>query len=77
MCIRDSNAHAALLIDQYSHCFGEAENGISFLAPSLGEALMHLLLGLRTRPMLHPNQTKVMLYGDVYTAEHPDIYRLG
>jgi hypothetical protein len=71
------NGHEELYVDRDSRVFGAsiAHDGFCFHGASFVEAMERLLSGRRTRPMLRPDQDRVMLYGDLFTADHPAIYR--
>jgi hypothetical protein len=45
-----------------------------FFGASFAEA-MERLLGRCMRPLLRPDQTSIVLYGDVFTPDHPGIYK--
>lgn len=71
------NHHAALLIDSIGRCFGLSyiHDAFYFEGHVFGEAVERLLLGRPARPMLRPDQSSIMLYGEEFPRGHPAIFR--
>jgi SUKH-3 immunity protein len=71
------HAHEELFVDDHCRFFGASliHDAFYFHGASFGEAMERLLLGRRAQPMLRPDQDRVTLYGEVFTADHPTIYR--
>ncbi|MDR2299076.1 MAG: SUKH-3 domain-containing protein [Comamonas sp.] len=69
------HAHSQLLMAHDGRCFSWSFAGISFEGENIQQALEHLLLGIRSRPMLEPGQSATTLYGLKYKAGDPEIYR--
>jgi hypothetical protein len=44
---------------------------------SFAEAAERSLFGRRVRPLLRPDQSSVTLYGHLFTADSPQLYRYG
>ena len=68
------HAHAELLLASDGRCFCWGFGDLSFEADTLQQALEHLLLGIRSRPLLAPGQTVAELYGIRFQAGDPRIY---
>ena len=68
------HAHGQLLMAGDGRCFSWSFVGMSFEGENLQQALEHLLLGIRSRPMLEPGQPSTQLYGTLYKAAAPEIY---
>jgi hypothetical protein len=70
------HAHGELYIDSSGRCFGRSclHEAFYFEGASFGEAVERLLLGRRARPLLRSDQESVTLYGEEFTAEHPEVY---
>jgi SUKH-3 immunity protein len=68
--------HAELYVDHHGRFFGASvvHDAFYFHGASFEET-MELLLGRRAQPMLRPDQDHVTLYGEVFTADQPTIYR--
>ena len=69
------HAHGQLLMAGDGRCFSWSFVGMSFEGENLQQALEHLLRGIRSRPMLEPGQSSTQLYGTLYKAGDPEIYR--
>jgi hypothetical protein len=71
------HAHGTLYIDNQGRCFGTGldHDVFWFEGASFGEAMKRLLLGRPPRPMLRPNQSTVMMFGEEIAASHPSVYR--
>ena len=67
------HAHGQLLMAGDGRCFSWSFVGMSFEGENLQQALEHLLLGIRSRPMLEPGQPSTQLYGTLYKAGDPEI----
>src|SRR5262249_6084540 len=70
------NLHDELYVDRSGRFFGLSRIHSAFYheGASFGEAMEHLLLGYRARPLLRPDQESVTLYGEVFTRDHPKLY---
>lgn len=70
------NAHGELWAASDGRYFGRSliHDAFYFEGDSFGEAAERLLLGRKARPLIHPSQDSVMLYGETYTPDHPDVY---
>lgn len=73
------HAHAELYVDLRGRYFWASciDDGFCFEGASFAEAMERLLLGRRCQPMLRPGQAEVTMYGEVFTAEDPRIYKPG
>ncbi len=71
------HGHGELLIDAGSRCFGRSyiHEAFYFEGDAFEAAVQNILLGIRSRPMLRPDQETVTLYGIDYTANSPETYR--
>lgn len=71
------NAHEELYIDREGRCYGASQihDAFYFEGSSFNEAIERLLLGLRSRPMLRPDQEVVQMYGETIRAADPRIYK--
>jgi hypothetical protein len=69
--------HGRLYVDGVGRLYSLSliHDAFAFEGSTFGEAMERLLLGRRSRPMLLPGQDSVTLYGEVFTADHPSIYR--
>jgi len=70
------HGHGELFIDTNSRCFGRSyiHDAFYFEGDSFETAIENILLGVRSRPMLRPDQASVTLYGHDFTAESPETY---
>lgn len=70
------HGHGELLIDMKSRCYGRSyiHEAFYFEGNCFETAISNVLLGIRSRPMLRPDQDSVTLYGVDYTAESPETY---
>ena len=70
------NTHGELWLASDGRFFGRSliHDAFYFEGATFGEAMERLLLGRRSRPLIHPSQDSVTLYGDEYTRDHPEIY---
>ena len=68
------HSHGQLLMAGDGRCFSWSFVGMSFEGENIQQALEHLLLGIRSRPMLEPGQSSTQLYGTLYKAGDPEIY---
>lgn len=68
------HGHGQLLMAGDGRCFCWSFVGMCFEGENLQQALEHLLLGIRSRPMLEPGQPSTQLYGRRYKAGAPEIY---
>lgn len=71
------HAHGELYVDARGRHFNLSliHDAFSFEGSSFGDAMERLLLGRRSQPMLRPDQSTVVLYGEEFTADHPGVYR--
>jgi hypothetical protein len=71
------NGHEGLYVDGDNRVFGASivHDAFYFHGALFEEAMERLLSGRRAQPMLRPDQDRVVLYGDEFTADHPAIYR--
>jgi hypothetical protein len=69
--------HAELYMDASGRCFFASciHDAFAFVGASLAEAMEHLLLGQRSRPMLRPDQTSVVMWNEVFTPDDPRVYK--
>lgn len=70
------NAHGELWVAADGRWFGRSlvHRAFYFEGADIVEAMEGLLRGRRARPLIHPDEESVTLYGDRYTREHPEIY---
>ena len=68
------HSHGQLLMAGDGRCFSWSFVGMSFEGENIQQALEHLLLGIRSRPMLEPGRSSTQLYGTLYKAGDPEIY---
>lgn len=70
------HSHGALFMDSLGACYGMSlvHDAFWFDGNCFGVAAERILLGRKARPMLRPGQTTISLYGETYTADHPNIY---
>lgn len=71
------NAHGELYIDREGRCYGASQihDAFWFEGTSFNEAMERNLLGLRSRPMLRPDQDIVQMYGESIRADDPRVYK--
>jgi hypothetical protein len=71
------NEHGELYVDAAGRCFGSSNMhpAFYFYGASFAEAVEGILLGRRARPMLLPGHRAVILYGEAFTADSPELYR--
>jgi hypothetical protein len=71
------HAHSELFIDTAGRCYGRScvHDAFCFEGKTLFEAVERLLLGMRSRPMLRPDQVSLVLYGNTYNLESPEVYK--
>ena len=71
------DGHGELYVDASGRWFFASciHNAFAFLGASLSEAMEHELLGKRSQPMLRPDQSSVMMWGEVFTSDDPRIYK--
>lgn len=70
------HGHGELFISADSRCFGRSfiHDAFYFEGNDFLSGIRNLLLGVRSRPMLRPDQEIVTMYGIDYTAESPETY---
>ena len=75
IAIVDHN-HGDLFIDSSGRCFviSGVHDATCYEGASFSEAMRRLLRGLRSRPMLRPDQQSVTVYGDEFTADSPEVF---
>jgi hypothetical protein len=73
--VQDSDGE--LYVDSSGQWFERAlvDDGFLFTGKSFGETMERLLLGLRCRPVLRPDQKEVTVYGEIVTADDLRVYR--
>jgi hypothetical protein len=71
-----SDGHGELWIASDHRCFGRSliHDAFYFEGADFGGAVENILLGHRARPLIHPSQQEVTLYGEIYTRNHPETY---
>jgi hypothetical protein len=71
------NGHAELYVDGSERYYvaSYVHDAFSFAGASFAESMERLLLGRRTQPMLRPDQSNVVCYGEVFTADDPRVYK--
>jgi hypothetical protein len=71
--------HADLFVDSLERyfCISSVHDATCFEGASFGESMRRLLLGIRCRPMLRPDQQSVTVYGEVFTADSPEVFDYG
>ncbi|MBD2106778.1 SUKH-3 domain-containing protein [Nodosilinea sp. FACHB-13] len=70
------HSHGELFIDAVGKCYSLGlQDTFCFEGDNFNQAARNLLLGRRSRPMLLPGEESVMVYGEIYTAESPEVYR--
>lgn len=69
--------HGELYVDTTGRCFGLSliHDAFCFEGESFVKAMHRAMFGIRSRPMLRPDQESVMLYGIHYNAESPELYK--
>ena len=78
ICIGEvHHEHGALFMDSRGNCYHGSliHEAFSFEGEAFNVAVERILLGRRGRPMLRPSQPSVTMWGEVFTASHPGIYR--
>ena len=70
------NAHGALFVALDGRCFelSLVHDAFAFVGSDIGEALRLFLNGLRSRPMLRPDQESVAWNGKEYSRRSPELY---
>lgn len=70
------NEHGELFIDARGRVFGASliHDAFSFEGENVWTGIEGVLLGRRSRPLLHPSQDSVKLYGQRYTRDNPQVY---
>ncbi|MEM8882790.1 MAG: SUKH-3 domain-containing protein [Planctomycetota bacterium] len=71
------HAHGELYVAADGRCFGMSMIHDAFWleGESFGEAVDRLARGLRSRPMLRPEQTSVRMWGVEFDRASPELYR--
>jgi len=71
------NAHGLLCVASDGRCFGASyiHDAFYYEGSCIDEALEHLLIGIRARPMLRPDQHTVTLYGVQFAVGDSALYR--
>ena len=69
--------HGELYVDASGRWFFRSciHDAFAFEGASLAEAMECELLGRRSQPMLRPDQSRVVMWGKVFTPDDPRIYR--
>lgn len=68
--------HADLYVDSTGRFFetSAVHDATCYLGASFDDAMRALLRGIRSRPMLRPDQRSVTLYGDEFTSDSAEVY---
>ncbi len=77
VCIGEvHHGHGALYVASDARCFGLSlvHDLFAFEGDSIATALVRLIRGRRSKPMLRADQTTVMMYGDDYTRDSAEVY---
>jgi hypothetical protein len=71
------NGHAELHVDGSGRCFFAScvHDAFSLEGTSFAEAMRRLLLGQRSQPMLRPDQSSVVMWGEVFMPDDPRLYK--
>jgi len=70
------NEHSGLLVATDGRCFelSYMHDCLGYLGQDFAESVERLLLGIRAKPMLRPDQDSVVMYGETYARNHPALY---
>lgn len=70
------NDHGELFVDGSGRCFSRScvHDAFFFEGYTFVEAIDRLIRGLRSRPMLRPDQNSVEAYGKTYTRDDPGVF---
>lgn len=70
------HGHGELFLSADSRCFGRSHihDAFYFEGEDFLTGIRNLLLGVRSRPMLRPDQDVVTMYGISYTSASPETY---
>jgi SUKH-3 immunity protein len=71
------DGHAELYVDTSGRCFFASciHDAFAFEGASFADAMERQLLGQRSQPMLRPDQSSVVMWGEVYTSDDPRVYK--
>lgn len=71
------NGHAELYVDASGRWFFASciHDAFAFEGVSLAEAMECELLGRRCMPMLRPDQSRVVMWGEEFRSDDPRVYR--
>ena len=71
-----SNEHTGLLVATDGRCFelSYMHDCLGYLGQDFAESVERLLLGIKARPMLRPDQDSVVMYGETFTRNHSALY---
>ena len=71
------NGHAELHVDTFGRWFFSSciHDAFAFEGVSLPEAMECELLGRRCMPMVRPDQSRVVMWGEIFTSDDPRVYR--
>ena len=71
------NGHAELYVDASGRWFFASciRDAFAFEGVSFAEAMERELLGRRCMPMLRPDQSRVVMWGEEFTSDDPRVYR--
>jgi SUKH-3 immunity protein len=71
------HGHGELYVAADGRCFGRSciHDAFYFEGASFVEAAERAMLGRRSRPLLRPDQSSVILYGILFTADSREVYR--
>src|SRR5262245_57197006 len=69
--------HGELYVAADGRCFGRScvHDAFYFEGANFAAAAERAMFGRRSRPLLRPDQTSVMLYGIRFTSDSPEVYR--
>jgi len=70
------DGHAELYVDASGRWFFASciHDAFAFEGASFAEAVERELLGRRCKPMLRPDQSSVVMWGEVFTSDDPRVY---
>jgi hypothetical protein len=70
------DGHAELYVDASGRWFFASciHDAFAFEGSSFAEAVESELLGRRCKPMLRPDQSSIVMWGEVFTSDDPRVY---
>ena len=71
------DGHAELYVDASGRWFfaSSIHGAFAFEGASFAQAMERQLLGQRSQPMLRPDQSSVVMWGEVYTSDDSRVYK--